>query len=78
MKSFYVENIFDQWEEESNNKFRHVSGKIKVKEIYYAKEDKTYIYHVEYDGSNTYRGSKESVIEQFKKEMFDNDFQTLF
>jgi hypothetical protein len=48
-----------------------VSGIIKVKEIYYAKEDKTYVYHVEYEGSNTYQGSKESVIEQFKKEMFD-------
>jgi hypothetical protein len=69
-----VEKIFVKWEQEfiiDDNKFRHVSGKIKVKEIYYAKENKTYVYHVEYEGSNTYRGSKESVIEQFKKEMFD-------
>jgi len=61
-----------KWEQEFNNKFRHVSGIIKVKEIYYAKEDKTYVYHVEYDGANTYQGSKESVIEQFKNEMFEN------
>jgi 5-methylcytosine-specific restriction enzyme A len=66
-----VEKIFVKWEEESNNKIRYVTGKIKVKEIYYAREDKTYIYYQEYDGSNTYRGSKESVIEQFKKDFFD-------
>jgi 5-methylcytosine-specific restriction enzyme A len=66
-----VEKIFVKWEEESNNKIRYVTGKIKVKEIYYAREDKTYIYYQEYDGSNTYRGSKESVIEQFKKDLFD-------
>jgi 5-methylcytosine-specific restriction enzyme A len=66
-----VEKIFVEWEEESNNKIRYVTGKIKVKEIYYAREDKTYIYYQEYDGSNTYRGSKESVIEQFKKDFFD-------
>ena len=67
-----AEKIFVKWEQEFNNKIRYVSGIIKVKEIYYATEDKTYVYHVEYEGSNTYRGSKESVIEQFKKEMFDN------
>ena len=66
-----VEKIFVKWEQESNNKIRYVSGKIKVKEIYYAKADKTYVYYVDYEGSNTYQGSKESVIEQFKKEMFD-------
>jgi hypothetical protein len=53
-----VEKIFVKWEEESNNKIRYVTGKIKVKEIYYAREDKTYIYYQEYDGSNTYRGQK--------------------
>ena len=57
--------------DENKNKRWNVTGIIKVKEIYYAKEDKTYVYDVEYEGSNTYRGSKESVIEQFKKEMFD-------
>jgi 5-methylcytosine-specific restriction enzyme A len=66
-----VEKIFVKWEEESNNKFRHVSGIIKVKEKYYYSPYKTYVYNVEYEGSNTYRGSKESVIEQFKEEMFD-------
>jgi hypothetical protein len=66
-----VEKIFARWEEEFNNKIRHVTGNIKVKEIYYAREDKTYVYYQEYDGSNTYRGSKESVIDQFKAEMFD-------
>jgi 5-methylcytosine-specific restriction enzyme A len=66
-----VEKIFVKWEEESNNKFRHVSGIIKVKEKYYYSPYKTYVYNVEFEGSNTYRGSKESVIEQFKEEMFD-------
>jgi 5-methylcytosine-specific restriction enzyme A len=66
-----AEKIFVKWEQEFNTKFRHVTGKIKVKEIYYAKEDKTYVYYQEYDGSSTYQGNKESVIEQFKKEMFD-------
>ena len=66
-----VEKIFVKWEQEINNKFRHVSGIIKVKEIYYAKEDKTYVYYVEYEGSNTYQGSKETVIEQFKKDFTD-------
>ncbi len=60
-----------KWEQEFNNKIRFVTGKIKVKEIYYAKEDKTYVYYQEYDGSSTYQGNKDSVIEQFKKEMFD-------
>jgi hypothetical protein len=69
-----VEKIFVKWKQEfiiDDNKIRFVTGKIKVKEIYYAREDKTYIYYQEYDGSNTYRGSKESVIEQFKKDFFD-------
>ena len=66
-----AEKIFVKWEQEFNNKIRHVSGIIKVKEIYYYSADKTYVYHVEYEGSNTYQGNKESVIEQFKKEMFD-------
>jgi 5-methylcytosine-specific restriction enzyme A len=66
-----AEKIFVKWEQEFNNKFYHVSGIIKVKEIYYYSADKTYVYHVEYEGSNTYKGSKESVIEEFKKEMFD-------
>jgi 5-methylcytosine-specific restriction enzyme A len=57
--------------DENKNKFRHVSGIIKVKEKYYYSPYKTYVYNVEYEGSNTYRGSKESVIEQFKEEMFD-------
>ena len=60
-----------KWEQEFNNKFYHVSGIIKVKEIYYYSADKTYVYHEEYEESNTYQGNKESVIEQFKKEMFD-------
>jgi hypothetical protein len=66
-----AEKIFVKWEQEFNNKFYHVSGIIKVKEIYYAKEDKTYVYYVEYEGSNTYQGSKETVIEQFKKDFTD-------
>jgi 5-methylcytosine-specific restriction enzyme A len=68
-----AEKIFVKWKQEfiiDDNKFRHVSGIIKVKEIYYA-NDKTYVYYVEYEGSLTYRGSKESVIEQFKKDFFD-------
>ena len=70
-----AEKIFVKWEQEFNNKIRYVSGIIKVKEIYYAREDKTYIYYQEYEGSGTYKGNKESVIEQFKKEMFDkHDF----
>jgi 5-methylcytosine-specific restriction endonuclease McrA len=70
-----AEKIFVKWEQEFNNKIRYVTGKIKVKEIYYAREDKTYIYYQEYEGSGTYKGNKESVIEQFKKEMFDkHDF----
>jgi cell division protein YceG involved in septum cleavage len=32
---------------------------------------KTYVYYQEYEGSGTYQGTRESVIEQFKKEMFD-------
>jgi hypothetical protein len=48
-----VEKYICKWEEESNNKIRYVTGKIKVKEIYYAREDKTYVYYQEYDGSNT-------------------------
>jgi 5-methylcytosine-specific restriction enzyme A len=66
-----VEKIFVKWEEESNNKFRHVSGIINVKEIYYYSAIKKYIYYVEYDVSGTYKGSKESVIEEFTKEMLD-------
>jgi 5-methylcytosine-specific restriction enzyme A len=57
--------------DENKNKRWNVTGIIKVKEIYYAKEDKTYIYYQEYEGSGTYQGTRESVIEQFKKEMFD-------
>jgi hypothetical protein len=57
--------------DENKNKRWNVTGIIKVKEIYYAKEDKTYVYYVEYEGSGTYQGTRESVIEQFKKEMFD-------
>jgi 5-methylcytosine-specific restriction enzyme A len=66
-----AEKIISKLEQEFNNKIRYVSGKIKVKEIYYYSPEKTYVYNVEYEGSNTYRGSKESVIEQFKEEMFD-------
>jgi hypothetical protein len=46
-------------------------GNIKVKEIYYAKEQKTYVYHTEYTDSASYQGTKESVIQQFRKEMLD-------
>jgi hypothetical protein len=35
-----VEKIFVKWEEESNNKIRYVTGKIKVKEIYYQYQKK--------------------------------------
>ncbi len=66
-----AEKIFVKWEQEFNNKIRYVTGKIKVKEIYYYSPEKTYVYYVEYEGSNPYQGNKESVIEQFKKEMFD-------
>jgi hypothetical protein len=66
-----AEKIISKLEQEFNNKIRYVSGIIKVKEKYYYSSYKTYVYNVEYEGSNTYRGSKESVIEQFKEEMFD-------
>jgi 5-methylcytosine-specific restriction enzyme A len=66
-----AEKIIDKLEQEFNNKIRYVSGIIKVKEKYYYSPYKTYVYNVEFEGSNTYRGSKESVIEQFKEEMFD-------
>ena len=33
-----AEKIFVKWEQEFNNKIRYVTGKIKVKEIYYARE----------------------------------------
>ena len=65
-----AEKILVKWEQEFNNKFYHVSGIIKVKEIYYHGE-RTYVYDQEYEGSGTYKGNKESVIEQFKEEMFD-------
>jgi len=38
-----VEKIFDQWEEEFNNKIRHVTGNIKVKEIYYHEKKNMFI-----------------------------------
>jgi 5-methylcytosine-specific restriction enzyme A len=66
-----AEKIFTKWEEESNNKIRFVTGIIKVKEKYYYSPYKTYVYDQEYEGSGTYKGNKESVIEQFKEEMFD-------
>jgi 5-methylcytosine-specific restriction endonuclease McrA len=56
--------------DENKNKRWNVTGIIKVKEIYYHVE-KIYIYYQEYEGSGTYQGTRESVIEQFKKEMFD-------
>ena len=66
-----AEKIFVKWEQEFNNKIRFVTGIINVKEIYYYSAIKKYIYYVEYDVSGTYKGSKESVIEEFTKEMLD-------
>jgi 5-methylcytosine-specific restriction enzyme A len=57
--------------DENKNKRWNVTGIIKVKEKYYYSPYKTYIYYQEYEGSGTYQGTRESVIEQFKKEMFD-------
>jgi 5-methylcytosine-specific restriction enzyme A len=71
-----VEKIISKLEQEikyydeNKNKRWNVTGIIKVKEIYYHVE-KIYIYYQEYEGSGTYQGTRESVIEQFKKEMFD-------
>ena len=58
LNSKNVEKIFVKWEQEFNNKIRYVSGIIKVKEKYYYSPYKTYVYNIEYEGSNTYRGSK--------------------
>jgi 5-methylcytosine-specific restriction enzyme A len=66
-----AEKIISKLEQEFNNKIRFVTGIIKVKEKYYYSPYKTYVYDQEYEGSGTYKGNKESVIEQFKEEMFD-------
>jgi hypothetical protein len=68
-----VEKIFARWEQEFNNKIRHVTGDIKMKEVYTVNEQfgrlKAYEYEKTLSGSGTYTGNKESVIEQFKNEM---------
>ena len=68
-----VEKIFGKWEEEANNKIRYVTGDIKKKEVYTTNETygrlKTYEYETTLPDSGTYKGSRESVIEQFKNEM---------
>jgi hypothetical protein len=68
-----VEKIFARWEQEFNNKIRHVTGDIKMKEVYTVNEQfgrlKVYEYEKTLSDSGTYTGNKESVIEQFKNEM---------
>jgi len=70
-----VEKIFEQWNNEFNNKIRYVTGDIKTKEVYTTNETygrlKTYEYPSTITDSGTYKGSRESVIEQFKNEMTD-------
>jgi hypothetical protein len=63
-------------EQEFNNKIRYVTGKIKVKEIYYAIQKIKHIFIIKNMKVLTRtKVNKESVIEQFKKEMFDkHDF----
>jgi len=68
-----VEKIFDQWEEEFNNKIRFVTGNIKVKELFSISETygrfKNYEYFNTFIDSGSYKGNKESVIDQFQQEM---------
>jgi hypothetical protein len=68
-----VEKIFVKWEGEFNNKIRFVTGNIKVKELFSISETygrfKNYEYFNTFIDSGSYKGNKESVIDQFQQEM---------
>jgi 5-methylcytosine-specific restriction enzyme A len=68
-----AEKIISKLEEEFNNKIRFVTGNIKIKELFSISETyglfKNYEYFNTFIDSGSYKGNKESVIDQFQQEL---------